>query len=130
MTDQPSTRQHSLPYGWRRPLYGAAASLAVFFLARLVASSVYPIGIYPFPNQILFMGTPFLALALLVPGVSSLGLGAANAINGVSWALLGGAIALLVRRPLSAVGVWLLVAAIGAALVFAGLILSMMSGSP
>jgi hypothetical protein len=113
-----------------RPLYGAAASLVVFVLARLLASSVYPIGIYPFHNQILFMGTPFLALALLVPGVSSLGQGAANAINAVSWALLGGAIALLVRRPLFAAGVWLILAAVGAALVFVGVIRGMMSGSP
>ena len=130
MTNPPGTRQQNLSRRWSRPLYGAAASLAVFVLARLLANSVYPIGLYPFPNQILFMGTPFLALAFLLPGGSSLGLGAMNAVNAVSWALLGAALGRLVRRPLIAVGIWLAVAGIGSALVFVGLILSMMSGSP
>jgi hypothetical protein len=91
---------------------------------------VYPIGSYLFPNQILFMGTPYLALAFLVPGLSSLGIGAAYAINAAFWTVLGAAIALLIRRPLIAVGVWLLVALVGAGLVFVVLILGMMSGSP
>ena len=130
MTDQPGTRQQDVSLRRKRALYGAATSLVVFLLARFLASRVYPIGLYPFANQILFMGTPFLALAFLLPGLSSLGLGAANAVNATFWALLGAAIALVIRRPLIAVAVWLLVAGVGSGLVFAGLILGMMSGSP
>ena len=123
MTYQPTTRP------WSRPLYGAAASLGVFVLARFLGSRVYPIGVNPFANQILFMGTPYLALAFLAPSLS-LGFGAANAINAAFWAGLGAALALLIRRPLIAVGVWLLVTVLGSGLVFVMLILGMMSGSP
>lgn len=66
MTDPPS-----LSIRWRRPLIGAAISLAVFVLARMLAAIVYPIGMHPFENKIFFLGTPFLALAFSVPGVST-----------------------------------------------------------
>jgi hypothetical protein len=85
---------------------------------------------YPFHNQILFMGTPFLALAFSLPGFSNLSLGAANAVNAAFWATLGATIGLLVRKPLVGVAVWLLVAGVGAGLVFVAFILGMMSGSP
>jgi hypothetical protein len=130
MTRQPGTRPPSFSERWRRPQYGAAASLGLFVLARLLANRVYPIGSYPFANQMLFMGTPFLALSFFVHGISSLGLAAANVINAICWAALGAAIGSLVRRPWIAVAVWLLVASGGAALVFAGLVLGMMSSSP
>lgn len=91
---------------------------------------VYPIGMHPFENQIVFMGTPFLVLAFTVPGASSLGMGAANIVNAAFWGLLGAAIALWVRRPLLAVGVWLLVAGIAAALATAPLMVGFISGSP
>jgi hypothetical protein len=126
MTDQPSARQQKPSFRWSRALYGGAASLVAFVLARLLASMVYPIGIYPFHNQILFMGTPYLALAFLLPGLPSLAVGAANAVNATFWAVLGAAVALLIRRPLIAVGVWLLVAVVGSGLVFVMLILGMM----
>jgi hypothetical protein len=130
MTYEPGTRQQTHSEKWRRPLYGAAASLVLFVFARFLASKVYPIGSYPLANQLFFMGAPFLALTFFVHGISSLGLAGANAINAICWALLGAAIGLLVRRPLIAIGVWLLVAGIGSALVFAGLVFGMMSSSP
>ena len=130
MTHEPETRQPNHSERWKRPLFGAAASVFVFIIARLVVDGFYPIGSYPFANQVLFMGTPFLGLTFIVHGLSTLGLTAANAINATCWALLGAAVGLLVRKPLTAVVVWLLVASGGAALVFAGIIFAMMSGSP
>ena len=130
MTHEPETRQPIHSEKWKRPLFGAAASLVLFMIARLFADRVYPMGSYPFANQVLFMGTPFLALSFFVPGISALGLPAANAINAICWGLLGAAVGHLIRKPLIALGVWLLVAGAGGALVFAGIIFGMMSGSP
>jgi hypothetical protein len=130
MTEKSGTRQETRSEKWRRSLYGAAISLALFVFARSIADRVYPVGNYPLANQLFFMGTPFLALTLIVQGISSLGLPAASAINAVCWALLGAAIGLLVRRPLFAAAVWLLAAAAGWGLVFAALVFGMMSSSP
>jgi hypothetical protein len=128
---KPYTRQQGLPHRWRRALYGAAVSLVVFALARYLGSVVSPIDRNWFANQIFFMGSPFLALAFLLPGFSSLGLGGAiDAINATFWTLLGATIGLLVRRPLIAVAVWLFVATVGSASVFVLFILGMASGGP
>jgi hypothetical protein len=130
MTHEPETRQQTRYEKWKRPLFGAAASLVLFIIARLFADRLYPMGSYPLANQVLFMGTPFLALSFFVHGISALGLPAANVINAICWALLGATVGRLVRKPLIAVVVWLLVAGAGSALVFAGIIFGMMSGSP
>ena len=130
MTHETETRQQTRNGKWKRPLLGAAASLVLFIMARLFAEKVYPLGSYPLANQVLFMGTPFLALSFFVHRSSALGLAAANAINAICWALLGAAVGHLVRKPLTALAVWLLVAGAGSALVFAGIIFGMMSGSP
>lgn len=130
MTHEPETRQQTQYEKWQRPLYGATVSLVLFVIARFFADRVYPLGSYPLANQILFMGTPFLALTFFVQGISALGLPAANAINAICWILLGVAVGLLIRKPLIAVAVWLLVAGAGSALVFAGIVFGMMSGSP
>jgi hypothetical protein len=130
MSGESGTHKQNPSEKWRRSLYGAAASLLLFVFARVVADRVYPLGSYPFANQLCFMGTPFLTLTFLVPGISSLGLAAANAINGICWVLLGAAVGLLVRRLWIAIIVWLLVAGVGSVLVFAGLVYGMMSSSP
>jgi len=130
MTEAPRTSDEGHSEQWRRALYGAAASLAVFVVARMIASRFYPIDSYPLANQLYFMGGPFLALTVFFRGITSLGLQGANVINAVVWVLLGGVIGLLVRRPLLAVAVWLLFLGVGSALVFAGLLLGMMSSSP
>ena len=130
MTHEPETRQRTHYEIWKRALSGAAASLLLFIIARLLADRVYPIGSYPIANQVPFMGTPFLALSFFVHGISALGLPAANAINAICWALLGAAVGLLFRKPLTAMVAWVLVACAGSALIFAGIIFGMMSGSP
>jgi hypothetical protein len=130
MTESPGTRDEGHSERWKRALYGAAASLALFVVARLIAGSLYPIDSYPLANQLYFMGAPFLGLTFFFRGISFLGLQGANVINAIFWVLLGGAVALLVRRPLAVVAVWLLVVGVGSALVFGGLVLGMMSSSP
>ena len=130
MTNEPKTRQPIRSEKWIRPLVGAAASVVVFTISRLVAGGFYPMGSYPFANQVLFMGTPFLALSFFVHGISALGLPAANAINAICWALLGAAVGLLFRKPLIATVAWVLVACAGSALILAGILFGMMSGSP
>jgi hypothetical protein len=130
MANELATHSQNPTKKWRRALYGAVVSLIVYALARFLAALVLPLDSSPFANLVLFMGTPVLILMFLIPGISSLGLAGANIINGICWALLGAIIGLLIRRTWVAVGVWLLVVIVSAALAFAVLIAGMMSSSP
>jgi hypothetical protein len=114
----------------KRMLAGSAISLAAFILARLVANESFPIGNYPVINQLISMGTPFLGLRILNPGISTFSMAGAYAIDAVCWTIIGAPISGLVRRPLLAIAAWLAVAALGAGLIFACLLWGMMSGSP
>lgn len=111
-------------------MYGAAASLVLFVSARLIAELVYPMGRYPFPNLLFFLGTPYLALTFLSHETSYIGPLAANAISAIFWVMLGVVLARFIRRVWLAVVVWLLVAVVLIAVLYIFIILAMMSGSP
>jgi hypothetical protein len=130
MTEKPARRPALYGDKWKRMLTGAASSLGVFILTRILAGAVYPLDKYPLPNQLLFLGTPYLAIGILFPAISVLGLAGAYIINAFCWIILGAAISGLVRKPLMAVAAWMGVAALGGGFIFACLILGMMSGSP
>lgn len=130
MTAEPGPGRPNSSHRARRALIGAAASLGLFLLARLAATFFFPIDVSPLANQLVFLGTPFLLLSWMLPGLSSAGLAGATGINALVWVVLGALIGLRFRRPLVALAAWLLAAGGLAAIAFAGLVLGMMSSSP
>jgi hypothetical protein len=95
-----------------------------------VASRYYPIDASPIANLLVFLGTPFLLVSFVVPGIASVGVAGATAINAIFWFLVGSILGLTIRRPFIAALAWLLLAGILAAIALAGLILGMISSSP